>query len=112
MILPIRWQNDYKEANKQTMGAVERCGSNCSLDQSSTLTAGPTVGMMGAVLPVRWACPGTPAPAPTGPLHTGQSDSQPEWHTFYRLTKKTLSAFKPYKHSETRQSQIIRDFNP
>lgn len=34
-------------------------------------------GMIDAALPIRWACPGTPAPAPTGPLHTGQSDSHP-----------------------------------
>lgn len=46
------------------------------------------VRMTDAVLPVRWACPGTPAPAPTGPLHTGQSDSQPEWHTNLQVTVK------------------------
>lgn len=37
--------------------------------------------MIDAVLPIRWACPGTPAPPPTGPPQTGQSDSHPEERT-------------------------------
>lgn len=41
--------------------------------------------MIDAVLPIRWACPRTPAPAPTGPLHTGQSDFHPEQHTLKRF---------------------------
>lgn len=37
--------------------------------------------MIDAVLPIRWACPGMPAPPPTGPPQTGQSDSHPEENT-------------------------------
>lgn len=56
----------------------------------------------GAVLPVRWACPRTPAPAPAGPLHTGQSDSQPGWHSI------NLSIFRWSKHDCSR----LQSFSP
>lgn len=36
-----------------------------------------SAGVKDAALPILWACPGMPAPAPTGPLHTGQSDFPP-----------------------------------
>lgn len=47
-----------------------------------SLTAGPMVRpVTDTLLPIRWACPGMPAPAPTGHLHTGQSDSHPKMDT-------------------------------
>lgn len=33
--------------------------------------------MTNTALPIRWACPRMPVPAPAAPLHTGQSDFHP-----------------------------------
>ena len=45
----------------------------------STLTGwSDGAGVMDALLPIRWACPETPAPAPTGPPHIGQSYFHPK----------------------------------
>ena len=47
-------------------------------------------GVVDARLPIRWACPGTPAPAPTGPPHNGQSYFHPEMDTGLCIIKKSL----------------------
>lgn len=63
-------------------------------------------GMMDVALPIRWACPRTPAPAPTGPLHSGQSDSHPEGHTLRRTFQTHIGVLKREKKEQTAAQHI------